>query len=108
MQTALEVSVKKAYNRLTQEAGKITLLDVREDMEVALCHIKGSIHIPLHRLESTLEHLSKETSLLIYCHHGRRSLLAANYLTSKGFNAKSIQGGIHAWTDQIDPSLQRY
>jgi len=108
MQTVLEISVKEAQEQLSQNKPRPTLLDVREDMEIAVCRINGATHIPLHKLENALEALPKESPLLVYCHHGRRSLLAANYLNSKGFSAISIIGGIDAWAQHVDPSVARY
>ena len=108
MHVALEISVYDAQAQLSQESAKPILLDVREPMEIRLCRIDGAIHIPLRQLEHSLEALPRDENFLIYCHHGRRSLLAANYLMNKGFKAKSIMGGIDAWADQIDPSLRRY
>lgn len=108
MHAALEISVHDALAQLSQEKGRPILLDVRESKEVELCTIEGSLHIPLQQLEQSLDRLPQDKDFLVYCHRGRRSLLAVNYLTSKGFRAKSIMGGIDAWADQIDLSLQRY
>lgn len=108
MKTVLEISVQEAQEQLSQKNPQPTLLDVRENMEVAVCRINGATHIPLHELEDALEKLPKDNPVLVYCHHGRRSLLAANYLNSKGFVAISIMGGIDAWAQHIDPSLARY
>jgi adenylyltransferase/sulfurtransferase len=110
MSTVIEISPREAYQQLSEEGAgaRPTLLDVREDTEIALCRIPGAIHIPLHQLEDALDRLSKENSLLVYCHHGRRSLLAVQYLNSRGFKALSIEGGIHAWAEQIERGMPRY
>jgi len=50
-----------------------------------------------------------EQEAIIYCHHGVRSLHAVQYLRQQGFqNTLSMQGGIDAWSNQIDPNLEKY
>ena len=56
-----------------------------------------------------LESLPKEKPLLVYCHHGMRSMNAVRLLRSKGYNqAVNLTGGIDAWAVAIDTSMQRY
>ena len=47
--------------------------------------------------------------MVVYCHKGVRSAAVAVYLLNQGFlNVKSMVGGIHAWTLQIEPTLPTY
>lgn len=86
-----------------------TLLDVRELEENAYCSLKGSLLIPLRNLPEALPSLDEENAVVVYCHHGIRSLAAVRMLREKGFGkATSLRGGIDLWTTQIDPSLPRY
>ena len=51
----------------------------------------------------------KAQKILLYCHHGMRSLRAAEYLSSIGYtDVKSITGGIDKWSLEIDPEVARY
>lgn len=85
------------------------LLDVREDDEVAIVKIDGARHIPLHELPQRWEELPRNGQLLVYCHHGMRSLRATEFLRARGLgDTHSIIGGIDAWARIIDPSLLRY
>ncbi len=87
------------------------LIDCREEDEFALCRIAGAELIPLSRFaEEALRRLEGETRpLVIYCHHGMRSLRAAQFLRQKGFaKVWSLAGGIDRWSSQIDPSVPRY
>ena len=60
--------------------------------------------IPLRHNE-----LPDDVPIIVYCHHGIRSLNVARYLAHVGFeNVANLQGGIDAWARQIDPSLPRY
>lgn len=83
-------------------------LDVRRDDERALVNI-GGIHIPLHELEARHQELPHDKlPLIIYCHHGVRSLHAAQFLKYHGFDALSLAGGIDLWSLEIDPKVPRY
>ena len=85
------------------------LLDVREDWEVALCRLPGAVHIPLGQLPQRLDELQKDQAIVAYCHHGVRSLQAAAMLRMGGIGqASSLRGGIHAWAEQVDPSMAKY
>jgi Rhodanese-like domain len=51
----------------------------------------------------------KDTPVVFHCHHGQRSLDAASYLAGHGFkNARSLTGGIEAWSIEVDASVPRY
>lgn len=84
------------------------LLDVRRDDERALASL-GGLHIPLHELEARFEEIPREKiPLIVYCHHGVRSLYATQFLKFHGHDALSLRGGIDEWSDTIDPSIPRY
>ena len=85
------------------------LLDVREEDEVRLCTLPGSLHIPMNLIPLRHNELPDDVPIIVYCHHGIRSLNVARYLAHVGFeNVANLQGGIDAWARQIDPSLPRY
>ena len=85
------------------------LLDVREEDEVRLCALPGSLHIPMNLIPLRHNELPDDVPIIVYCHHGIRSLNVARYLAHVGFeHVANLQGGIDAWARQIDPSLPRY
>ena len=48
-------------------------------------------------------------TLIVYCHHGVRSLNVVNWLREQGVSGcQSMAGGIDRWSLQIDPSIPRY
>ncbi len=87
---------------------EIVLVDVRTDPEWTLCHIKGAKHISMDELHERASELPKNKEIVMYCHHGQRSLHAAVYLSKLGFKAKSMDGGIDVWSQEVDPSVPRY
>lgn len=85
------------------------LLDVREDSELAICKIEGALHIPMGEIPVRYEALPKEGPLVVFCHHGMRSLNVVQFLEAKGYeNAINLSGGIHAWANEVDPNMARY
>ena len=85
------------------------LLDVREDRELAICRIAGSVHIPMGEVPAGLSQLQADAPLVTICHHGARSNKVAMFLEQQGFNdVYNLQGGIDAWARDIDPDMARY
>jgi rhodanese-related sulfurtransferase len=95
--------------RLRDAGQALAILDVREDWEREICALEPSIAIPLNELPDNLEKLPKDNALVVLCHHGMRSLRAAAWLRSNGFeNAVNLAGGIDAWAQQIDRQMKVY
>lgn len=86
-------------------------LDVRQPWERAIAALPDSAQIPLAELPARAAELPfpKEELVVVYCHHGMRSLTGANVLLKAGFtNAVSLAGGIDAWSAEVDPDVPRY
>ena len=89
----------------------VLLLDVRQLWENQLAVIPGSMHIPLNELCHRTREIpaALENQIVVYCHHGVRSLSAAGLLQRVGItNVRSLAGGIDAWSCEIDPTIPRY
>ncbi|NVJ12909.1 rhodanese-like domain-containing protein [Myxococcus sp. AM010] len=86
------------------------LLDVRFASENAWVALPDSLLIPLPELEERAEELEplRGRPVVVYCHHGVRSLDGAAYLMSLGIDAVSLRGGIDLYSRQVDPRLPRY
>ena len=94
-----------------QEEGRaFHLLDVRTDEETAVCALPDAIHIPMNLIPLRQNELpDDDLPIVIYCHHGIRSLHTAMYLEDAGFeNLYNLQGGIDAWAMQVDSKMMRY
>jgi adenylyltransferase/sulfurtransferase len=106
MEAPLEVDVTTAAQLLR---GGALLLDVREPDEFAICRIAGSRELPMRQIPESLAALPRDTQILALCHHGGRSMRVTQFLRANGFtNVTNVAGGIHAWAEQIDPSLAQY
>jgi sulfur-carrier protein adenylyltransferase/sulfurtransferase len=85
------------------------LIDVREPFEFEIARIDGAKLIPLGEMAERANELHREQTLIVHCHSGRRSAQAVRLLKQRGFtNVYNLDGGIDAWSDQIDPSVPRY
>jgi len=85
------------------------LLDVREPWEYELCHLPGSLLIPLDQLPARVAELPGERPLVVICHHGVRSLMAQQFLSRLGLvDVYNLTGGIAAWAHEIDPDMAVY
>ncbi len=86
------------------------LVDVRNPDEWAWVRLDGATLLPLPELPDRAEELEPHRSraLVVYCHHGVRSLDGAGFLSELGFEATSLRGGIDAWARLVDPSKPRY
>ncbi len=78
-----------------------TVVDVREDMEVAQGMIEHAKHIPLKLLPFSLNELDPTSEIICVCHSGQRSNVAALFLEEKGFKAMNMVGGMLEWTGEI-------
>ncbi len=89
----------------------VVLLDCRTPKERAVGSIAGSIFLPMQELSQRLNELRPyaDSKVVVYCHHGRRSLNVTAGLRQAGFSdVASMAGGIDLWSVQVDPKVSRY
>ena len=96
-------------------ASRPLLLDVRTPAEREICRIEPSVSVPLHQLEASIDDLKArvgddlDARIVVYCHHGRRSLAATYVLRAAGFtDVRSLAGGIHLWALDVDRAMPTY
>lgn len=107
----MEISAREVKARM--DAGeRIRLIDVREPFEFQQARIEGAELIPMRTVPAELQRLdgmADEHTLVVYCHHGVRSLTVVNWLREQGVAAcQSMTGGIDRWSCEIDPGVPRY
>jgi rhodanese-related sulfurtransferase len=97
------------FARLRGGAERYAMLDVREPWELAICGFAGAIHVPLGELVGREHELPRDRRLIVFCHSGRRSLLATQHLRRLGVDgAVNLRGGVEAYALEVDPGMARY
>jgi adenylyltransferase/sulfurtransferase len=105
-----QITVHELASRLSQ-GGPVYLLDVRQRWEHETAALPNSILLPLDELDARRPEIKPPPGALVvaYCHHGIRSLSAVAMLEHLGLpGVFSLEGGIDAWSREIDPSVPRY
>lgn len=80
----------------------VQLLDVRTPQEYAEGHIEGALNINVQSddfQQMAEKELSKDSTILVYCRSGRRSMDAAWILTRLGYRVINLKGGIIEWKE---------
>jgi adenylyltransferase/sulfurtransferase len=107
--TGVPVLSVEDLDRRRNAGEQFNLLDVRESHEHAIVQIPGSIGFPLSEITSRIHELDSSRTYTLSCHHGTRSVQAYRQLKQAGFDhLQVLAGGVHAWSERIDPSLPRY
>lgn len=106
--TSLEITTHE-LKKMMDEKKSFTLIDVREPHEYQICRIKGSLLVPLATIANQINKLDQTGEIITYCYKGQRSYKAANFLKEMGFGrVRSLDGGIIAWSQDIDPKIPTY
>jgi rhodanese-related sulfurtransferase len=106
----LDVDVSEV-KRLVDQGEELVLLDCRERHEYDTVRLEGARLFPVREIPARMGELEplNDRHIVVYCHHGIRSLYVTQWLRQNGFpKAQNMQGGIDAWSLQVDPSLPRY
>jgi rhodanese-related sulfurtransferase len=104
-----EISVQELAD--LRARAPVLLLDVRQPWEHQLAALPDSLLIPLPELARRASELqsARQSQLVVYCHHGVRSMSGAALLEHLGFqDVVSLAVGIDAWAALVDPTMPRY
>lgn len=105
--TMNEISVQELKEKL-DKGEDFQLIDVREDFEYETSNLGGEL-IPLGGILIETDKIAKDKDVVIMCRSGKRSAMAVQQLEAQGFtNLYNLHGGILAWAEDIDPSLDVY
>ena len=104
----LQITPAELSDRLRRDKN-VQILDVREKWEAAVCALPGARNIPLSEIPARMGEIDSNRPLIVYCHHGGRSLRTVQWLRDQGLEqASNLTGGIHQWSLQIDPTVPTY
>ena len=102
-----QLSVKDLKRRI--DAGEdVYILDVREPYEYRIAQIGGKL-IPQTDVPNRLAEIDRDREIIVQCRSGVRSQRIAEFLKQQGYpRVVNLAGGILAWSDEIDPKMQKY
>lgn len=110
-----EIAPREVHGLMARtERERPLLVDCRRQDEWDLCRIPGAVHLPMSEIERRADELEgdegeRDRPVIVYCHHGQRSLRVAAALKAMGFaDVRSMAGGIDLWAADIDSSVARY
>jgi rhodanese-related sulfurtransferase len=90
------------------KAGKVRVIDVRTDAEVAEGTIPGAEHIPLDQFDPAKLGADDGREVVLYCRSGRRSAMAGAMLAElTGAPVQHLGGGMIAWEAAGQPVEKR-
>ena len=102
----ITISAPELKKKIEQHSDLI-VINVLDEKFYRDCHIKGSIHIPLNRLESKVHDWNKSQEIIVYCtnYMCTASSAAFKILQKSGFkNIAAFKGGMKEWKDKDFPS----
>ncbi|MDR1451112.1 MAG: molybdopterin-synthase adenylyltransferase MoeB [Helicobacteraceae bacterium] len=104
------VITPKELKRRLDRGDKPQIIDVREPHELAIVKFPGAKSIPIGQIAKRREELDKEGEVVVICKMGTRSAFAIRALKEAGYAGSllNLEGGINAWSEQVDPSLPTY
>ena len=107
------ISVSELTALLDSGADDVLLLDVRNPQEAEIATIPGAVLVPLDQIESgsateQVRQLAAGKRLYAHCKLGGRSAKALIALKREGIEGINVAGGIDAWSQEVDASVQRY
>ena len=103
-----EIDALTLKNKLDQSEDFI-LIDVREQIEIEICKIKKSIHIPMGLIPTRINEIDGNKTVIVMCKLGGRSAQVCHYLNEIGYlNVYNLKGGIINWALEIDTNMETY
>jgi len=101
------LTVQELHDRII--AGSIDVIDVRPAHARAIAPFPQPHDVLDEASRERLEAIPKDVPLAFLCHHGSSSRRAAEHFRSLGFHdLYNVEGGIDAWSKEIDPGVPIY
>ncbi|MCU1289074.1 MAG: molybdopterin and thiamine biosynthesis family dinucleotide-utilizing protein [Acidobacteria bacterium] len=100
----------KELSELIKTNSEVQVIDVREPHEYEIAQIPGTKLIPLAQVVNRVKEIDTSRAAIIHCKGGTRSAKAIDALKNAGYSGRlvNLKGGITAWSDEVDSSVQKY
>lgn len=90
----------------------VFLLDVRRSEEEAIATLPGTgLRVEHNLIPMRMSDIPLDKDIVVYCRSGSRSAAVARYLVSSGLargDVYNLRGGIHEWSDTVNPNIIKY
>lgn len=96
-----EITVKELAKKVKNNE-EVSIIDVREDEEIAQGKVPGARHIPLGQIPERLDEIAKDKHHFMVCRSGGRSGKACGFLQEQGYNVTNMAGGMLDWEDEVE------
>jgi len=107
--TRAGIIAPRELSSLLNDGESVTLIDVREPYEWNIGRIPTARLMPLDTIPEAADALDRDADIVVYCHHGTRSEVAAHALVAVGFQrVRNLVGGIDRWSREVDSRTPRY
>jgi adenylyltransferase/sulfurtransferase len=106
----MEITATELKERLDR-GDNLVLLDIRKPFELQIACLDNVVHIPEEEIGDRLDEVRNfgDRDVVVYCRTGKRSAELVAFLEEKGFNRIfNLTGGLHAWSDDVDPEVMKY
>lgn len=95
--------------RLIATNQQVVVLDVREPFEYELSKLPDALLIPQHQITERINEIPTGIPVIVICRNGIRSALVTQQLRALGYDQiVNLHGGINGWSDNVDPTIQKY
>jgi len=85
------------------------LLDVREPWEFDICHIEGSVNLPMAQIPQNMARFRDSEEIVVICHHGIRSQHVIRFMRQQcSQQLINLDGGVDAWAREVDADMPVY
>ena len=107
-----EISVQELEELIKKDPNgeKHCVIDVRRADEYNYCKLNTAKLIPMPEIPERVAEIPRDKTVIVHCHHGGRSRKVVTWLQeTHGFtNLMNLEGGIHAWSCEIDTAVPTY
>ncbi len=104
-----EITATELKERL-DKGDDLQIIDVREPNEYEVARLEGSKLIPLGQIVNRQGEIDEGRETIVHCKLGGRSAKAIESLQRAGFKGRlvNLKGGITAWSNEVDPTVEKY
>ncbi len=95
------ISTQELDNLLANKQDRL-FIDVREPHEFKGGHVPGMKNIPVGQISQRSSELPKDKEIVVMCHSGSRSMMAARTLKRLGYmKIVNVRGGMMSWKGKV-------